>query len=79
MRITIAVRGHFRNTSALGKDEMTVTIPDTGSLHIRDLLETLNILEEEVGRITVNGRPGRLTEGLRHRARLEFFPRERSR
>lgn len=78
MRITIAVRGHFRNTSALGKDEMTVTIPDSGGLHIRDLLETLNLLEEEVGQVTVNGRPGRLGEGVRHRMRLEFFPRERS-
>ncbi|MGD0110986.1 MAG: hypothetical protein ABSD48_03920 [Armatimonadota bacterium] len=77
MRITIAVHGHFRQTSAIGNDEMTFTLPDADGLRIRDLLETLNIVEEEIKQVRYNGRPGRLDEAVRHRARLEFVPRER--
>jgi hypothetical protein len=79
MRITIAVHGHFKQTSAIGNDEMTFTLPDADGLRIRDLLETLNIVDEEIGKIAYNGRSGRLDEAVRHRARLEFYPRERSR
>ena len=79
MRITIAVHGHFKSTSAVGNDEMTFALPDADGLRIRDLLETLNIVEEEIKRVTYNGRAGRLDEAVRHRARLEFFPRERPR
>jgi hypothetical protein len=75
MRITIAVHGHFRQTSAVGNEEMTVTLPDAGGLRIRDLLETLNIVEEEIRQITINGRPARLDESVRHRTKLEFYPR----
>jgi len=79
MRITIAVHGHFKQTSAVGNDEVTFTLPDADGLRIRDLLETLNIVEEEIRQVTYNGRSGRLDEAVRHRARLAFFPRERSR
>ena len=79
MRITIAVHGHFTQTSAIGNEEMTFTLPDADGLRIRDLLETLNIVEEEIGQISYNGRAGRLDEAVRHRARLEFSPRERLR
>jgi hypothetical protein len=58
---------------------MSVTLPDADGLRIRDLLETLNIVEEEIRQVTYNGRPGRMDEQVRHRARLEFFPRERVR
>ena len=77
MRITIAVHGHFKSTSSVGNDEMSFTLPDADGLRIRDLLETLNIVEEEIRQVTFNGRNGRLDEAVRHRARLEFFPRER--
>ena len=76
MRITIAVHGHFKSTSAIGSDEMTVSLPDANGMRIRDLLETLNIVEEEIRQIRYNGRNARLDEAVRHRARLEFFPRE---
>jgi hypothetical protein len=75
MRITIAVHGHFRQTSAIGNEEMTFALPDAGGLRIRDLLETLNIVEEEIRQITINGRPARLDESVRHRTKLEFYPR----
>ncbi len=78
MRITVSVHGHFRSTSSIGQDEMSFTLPDGGGLRVRDLLETLNIVEEEIRQITLNGRSGRLDEPVRHRMRLEFFPRERS-
>lgn len=79
MRITIVARGHLRTTSAVGNDELTLTLPDAGGLRIRDLLGDLNILEEEIRQVTVNGRPARLDESLRHRIRLEFHPRDRQR
>jgi len=79
MRITVAVHGHFRSTSSIGQEEMTFTLPDGGGLRIRDLLETLNIIEEEIRTIMLNGRQGRLDEPVRHRMRLELFPRERYR
>ncbi len=79
MRITIAVHGHFRSTSSIGQDEMTFTLPDGGGLRVRDLLDSLNIIEEEIRQIVLNGRPGRLDEPVRHRIRIEFFPRDRSR
>lgn len=75
MRISITVHGHLRHTSAIGKDEMSFTLPDAGGLRIRDLLETLNIIEEEVKQTTVNGRPARLDEQVRHRAKLDFYPK----
>ena len=75
MRITIAVHGHFCQTSAVGNEEMTVTLPDAGGLRIRDLLETLNIVEEEIRQITISGRPARLDESVRHRTKVEFYPR----
>jgi len=77
MRITIAVHGHFKSTSAVGNDEITFALPDADGLRVRDLLEALNIVEEEIRQVTYNGRPGRLDEAVRHRARLEFFPRDR--
>jgi hypothetical protein len=79
MRITVAVHGHFRSTSSIGQDEMSFTLPDGGGLRVRDLLDTLNIIEEEIKQITLNGRNGRLDEPVRHRMRLELFPRERYR
>jgi len=79
MRITIAVHGHFQRTSAIGQDEVTFTLPDAHGMRIRDLLETLGIIEEEIRQVEYNGRPGRLDEAVRHRARLEFYPRERLR
>ena len=77
MRVTIAVHGHFRQTSSIGNDEVTFPLPDTGDVRIRDLLDNLNIIEEEIWRILVNGRPGRLDEAVRHRVKLEFYPRDR--
>jgi len=77
MRITIAVHGHFRQTSAVGQDELSVTLPDAGGMRIRDLLETLNIFEEEIKQISLNGKQARLDTKLRGRARLELFPKRR--
>jgi hypothetical protein len=78
MRITITVHGSFQRTSAIGNDEVTFTLPDTSNVRIRDLLDSLNIIEEEIRRITVNGRPARLDEAVRHRVKLDFYPRDRS-
>lgn len=79
MRITVAVHGHFQSTSSIGQAEMSFTLPDGGGLRVRDLLDTLNIVEEEIRQINLNGRSGRLDEQVRHRMRLEFYPRERQR
>lgn len=76
MRVTITVHGHLRHTSSVGHDELTVTLPDGGSLRVRDLLGTLNILEEEVKEVNLNGRRARMDTTLRGRAHLEFFPRQ---
>lgn len=79
MRISVAVHGHLQDTSAIGKEEVTFTLPDASGFRIRDLLESLNILEEEIRRIIINGRIGRLDEALRHRIKVELFPRQRNR
>ena len=77
MRITIAVHGHLIHTSAVGQDELTVTLPESESLRIRDLLDTLNIFEEEFKEMTLNGKQARLDSGLHGRVRLEFWPKGR--
>lgn len=77
MRITIAVHGHLRQTSGVGHDELSFTIPDAGGVRIRDVLDTLNIFEEEVKQVIMNGRPARMDSTLRGRVRLEFYPKRR--
>jgi hypothetical protein len=77
VRITIAVHGTPQKTSAVGRDEMSITVPDAGGVRIRDLLETLNIWEEEIGQVTLNGRRVRLDTTLRTRMRIEFLPKSR--
>ena len=77
MRITISVHGHLCQTSGVGQDELSFTLPDTGGMRIRDLLETLNIFEEEVKEVVLNGKRARMDTTLRTRSRLEFFPRRR--
>ena len=79
MRITVSVFGHFRSTSSVGQEEATYTFPDGAGMRIRDLLVTLNIIEEEIRTILINGRHGRLDEPVRHRVKLEFHPKERYR
>jgi hypothetical protein len=75
MRITIAVHGHLRHTSSVGQDELSFTLPDTGGMRVRDVLETLNIFEEEVKDVRLNGKPARMDTILRTRSRIEFFPK----
>jgi hypothetical protein len=79
MRLTIAVHGHLRETSAIGQDEVTFTLPDAGSLRVRDILEILNIFEEEVKDVTINGRKGRVDSGLHGRTKLEIYAKDRAR
>jgi len=79
MRLTIAVHGHLRDTSAIGQDEVTFTLPDADSLRVREILDILNIFEEEVRELTVNGRKARMDSGLHGRCRLEIFPKDRLR
>jgi len=76
MRITVSVHGHFRSTSSVGQEEANFTFPDGTGMRIRDLLITINIIEEEIRQILLNGRPARLDEPVRHRVHLEFFPKE---
>jgi hypothetical protein len=61
----------------VGKDELSFVLPDAGGVRIRDLLETLNILEDEVKEVVCNGKPTRLDKALQGRVRLEFFPKQR--
>ncbi len=77
MRVTVAVYGHLRHTSGVGHDELSFTLPDAGGVRIRDILDTLNIFEEEVREVKLNGRPARMDSTLRGRVRLEFFPKGR--
>jgi hypothetical protein len=79
MRISVSVYGHFKSTSSVGQEEASYTFADGAGLRIRDLLVTLNIIEEEIRTILLNGRPGRLDEPVRHRLKLEFYPKERYR
>ena len=76
MRITVAVHGHLQSISSVGQDEVVMTLPDSGALRVRDLLEALNLIEEEIGQVTYNGRRVRLDTNVRHRAKLDFFSRE---
>ena len=75
MRITIAVHGHLCQTSGVGQDELTFTLPDAGGLRVRDILETINVFEEEVKEVMMNGRKARMDTILRGRAVIEFFPK----
>jgi hypothetical protein len=73
MRITIAVHGHLRQSSGLGQEEMTFVLPDVGGMRIRDLLTSVNMFEEEVKEIHMDGRKARLDTILRGRAKLDFY------
>ena len=75
MRITITVHGHLRHTSTVGQDEFTFTLPDASGVRIRDLLETLNIIEEEIKEVTLDGRRVRMDRMLHGRMRIEFYPK----
>ena len=77
MRVTVSVHGHLKSSSSVGHDEMTFTLPDAGGMRIRDLLETLNIFEEEIKHVELNGKRARIDAGLRGRVRVEFFPKKR--
>ncbi len=77
MRVTVSVHGHLRETSAVGHDELTFVLPDAGGMRVRDLLETLNVFEEEVGGVVLNGRRARLDKTLHGRVRVELFPKSR--
>ncbi len=77
MRVTVAVHGHLRHTSGVGHEELSFSLPDAGGVRIRDILDTLNIFEEEVREVKLNGRPARMDSTLRGRVRLEFFPKGR--
>ena len=77
MRITITVHGHLRHTSTVGQDELTFTLPDASGVRIRDLLETLNIIEEEIKEVTLDGRRVRMDKMLHGRMKIEFFPSRR--
>jgi len=77
MRVTIAVHGHLRETSAVGHDELTFSLPDAGGMRVRDLLETINVFEEEIKEVVLNGKPARLDTTLRTRVRLELYPKDR--
>ena len=75
MRVTVSVHGHLQETSSVGSDEFTFTLPDAGGMRIRDLLESLSIFEEEVKQVNVNGKRARLDKIIQGRVRLEFFPK----
>jgi hypothetical protein len=78
MRVTVSVHGHLKSSSSVGHDEMTFTLPDAGGMRIRDLLDGLNILEEEIGEVSANGRRVRMDKTIQGRVRLEFFPKRGS-
>ena len=77
MRITVSVHGHLRGTSSVGQEELELTFPDSGGVRIRDLLQDLNVLEEEVRRVTMNGRAVRFDTNMRHRVKIDVYPKER--
>ncbi len=77
MRVTIAVHGHLRGTSGVGQDELSFTLPDVGGMRVRDILETINIFEEEVKEVHMNGKKARMDSTLRGRVKLDFFPKGR--
>ena len=78
MRITVSVHGHFKDTSSVGQEQASYSFPDGTGMRIRDLMTTLNIIDEEVRQILMNGRSVRLDEMVRHRVHLEFYPKDRS-
>jgi len=77
MRLTIAVHGHLCHTSAVGQEEVTFTLPDSEALRVRDVFQIINIFEEEVKEIIVNGSKARLDSGLHGRVKLEVWPKGR--
>ena len=77
MRVSVAVHGHLRQTSGVGSEEVSFTLPDAGGVRVRDVLETLNIWEEEIKEVVMNGKRARMDSTLRGRVHLEFFPRRR--
>jgi hypothetical protein len=71
MRITIAVNGHLKRTSALGSSRRDYDANQ--GCTVRDLLTEFNICESEVRRVFRNGRKARLDTKLRSRDHLELF------
>jgi hypothetical protein len=77
MRITIAVHGHLQQTSGVGQDELTFMLPDAGGMRVRDILDSINIFEEEVKDVLLNGRKARMDSLLHGRMKIELFPKGR--
>jgi hypothetical protein len=77
MRITIAVHGHLRGTSGVGQDEISFTLPDAGGLRVRDILESINVFEEEVKEVVLNGKKARVDTILRGTMKIELYPKGR--
>jgi hypothetical protein len=75
MHVTFRAHGWFQYTSTIGPDGVTLSLSDTEALKVRDMLAPLNITEEEVERVVINGKRTRLEARIRNRDQVEFFPR----
>ena len=69
LRVRIVPRGKLAKNSRISADGLEVTLPAGG--RVRDLLSEVGLFDEEVRRVLVNGRRGRLDQTLRRNDVIE--------
>ena len=69
-RVRVVARGRLMKSSRIDIDGSNVTLPEGG--RFRDLLAEVGVFDEEVRRVTVNGRQGRLDQALRRDDMVEL-------
>jgi sulfur carrier protein ThiS len=71
LRVRVVPRGKLAANSRLSADGLDVALQD--GMRVRDLLVELGLFDEEVRRVVVNGRRGRLDQTLRRNDMVELF------
>jgi hypothetical protein len=61
-RVRISAQGRLAKNSRIGREKVEVVLPEGG--RVRDLLLEVGLFDEEVRRVIVNGRRGRLDQAL---------------
>lgn len=69
-RVRVVARGRLAKNSRIRMDGSDVTLPEGG--RVRDLLVEVGVFDEEVRRVLINGRQGRLDQTLRRNDMVEL-------
>ena len=70
LRVRVVPRGRLARNSRISSEGLDVQMP--AGVRVRDVLHEVGVFDDEVRRVTVNGRPGRLDQALRRNDVIEI-------